>query len=320
MNILITGAAGFLGARLVRTLLASHTARQHPTRIVAADIVACPIDDPRVDVRVGTIADDTFVASLVDGDTPVVYHLAAVLSGQSETEFDAGMRVNIDGTRSLLEAARRSAARPRFVFASTIAVFGGTLPAVVPEDLIPRPQSSYGAAKAVGELLVQEYSRRGFVDGLAVRLATVAIRPGRPNSALSSFVSGIVREPLAGIDSACPVPLDTRLWISSPGIVTANLIHAAGVPSEALANARTLHLPGLSVTPAEMLAALEVVGGPAARARVRHEPDDRVARVVCSWPGALDDARARGLGFSADADVQSVVRQYAAEVGMAPNA
>jgi nucleoside-diphosphate-sugar epimerase len=313
VKILVTGAAGFLGSRLVGALLADGAARQQPTRIVAADVVPCPIDDARVEARVGTIAEDTFVRSLVDRDTAAVYHLAAVLSGQSEAEFDAGMRVNIDGTRSLLEAARRAAARPRFVFASTIAVFGGPLPAVVSEDVMPRPQSSYGAAKAIGELLVHEYSRRGFVDGVAVRLATVAIRPGRPNSALSSFVSGIVREPLAGIDSACPVPLDTRLWISSPGTVTANLVHAAGVPSEAFADGRTLHLPGLSVTPADMLAALEAVGGPAARARVRLEPDDRVARIVCSWPGALDDGRARRLGFVADRDVESIVRQYASE-------
>jgi nucleoside-diphosphate-sugar epimerase len=282
-------------------------------RIVAADIVPCPIDDPRVDVRVGTIADEGFGRSLVDRDTAVVYHLAAVLSGQSEAEFDVGMRVNVDGTRGLLEAARELAARPRFVFASTIAVFGGPLPAVVPEDLMPRPQSSYGVAKAIGELLVNEYSRRGFVDGLAVRLATVAIRPGKPNSALSSFVSGIVREPLADLESTCPVPLDTRLWISSPASVTRNLVHAADLPSDALDDRRTLHLPGLSVTPAQMLAALEAVGGPAARARVRHEPDDSVARVVCSWPGALDDRRARRLGFSADADVESIVRQYIAD-------
>ena len=284
VKIVVTGAAGFLGSRLVGALLASDTARRHPVRIVAADLVPCPIDDPRVDVRVGTIADEAFDRSLVDSETAVVYHLAAVLSGQSEAEFEVGMRVNLDGTRGLLEAARAAAVRPRFVFASTIAVFGGPLPAVVPEDLMPRPQSSYGAAKAIGELLVNEYWRRGFVDGLAVRLATVAIRPGTPNSALSSFVSGMVREPLAGVESTCPVPLDTRLWISSPAAITQNLVHAADLRSDALGDERTLHLPGLSVTPAEMLAALEasrwvIEGDDGAASRLRMRPSTLRSRM-----------------------------------------
>jgi nucleoside-diphosphate-sugar epimerase len=312
VKILVTGAAGFLGRRLVQALLEADPPVPGVDRVVAADVTPCESDDARVDVRVGSLTDDGFVGSLIDREVALVYHLAAVLSGQSEAEFGAGMRVNVDATRSLLEACRRSAARPRVVFASTIAVFGGPLPTVVPEDMAPRPQSSYGAAKAIGELLVNEYSRRGFIEGLAVRLATVAVRPGVPNSAMSSFVSGIIREPLAGIDSVCPVPLDTRIWISSPGVVTANLVHAAHIPIAALADRRTLHFPGLTVTPADMLAALERAGGPAARGRVRCEPDDRIARVVCSWPGALDDTRARELGFSADADIDAVVRQYSA--------
>ena len=189
---------------------------------------------PRVEVRVGTIADRDFVQAIVDPDVGLVFHLAAVLSGQSEAEFDTGMRVNIEGTRNLLEACRALSRAPRFVFSSTVAVFGADLPDVVPEDSVLRPQSSYGTAKAIDELLVSEYSRRGFIDGISCRLATVTVRPGAPNSALSSFVSGIIREPLAGIDAVCPVPLDTRLWISSPDVVTANLIHAARVPAPAL--------------------------------------------------------------------------------------
>ena len=194
----------------------------------------------------------------------VIWHLAAVLSGQSEAEFDVGLRVNVDATRALLDRARGLATPPRFVFSSTIAALGAPLPDVVPEDQVLRPQSSYGAAKVIAETLVSEYSRRGFVDGIACRVPTVAVRPGKPNSALSSFVSGIIREPLAGLDAVCPVPLDTRVWITSPSVATANLAHAATVPASVLPDRRVVNLPGLSVTPAEMLDSLERLGGAAA--------------------------------------------------------
>jgi nucleoside-diphosphate-sugar epimerase len=313
MTVLVTGAAGFLGQRVLGALLSGGDA---PTasRIIAADTVACPIADPRVDVRVGTIADRDFVQAIVDPDVGLVFHLAAVLSGQSEAEFDVGMRVNVDGTRNLLEACRTTGRVPRFVFSSTVAVFGDDLPAVVPETSVLRPQSSYGTAKAIAELLVSEYTRRGFIDGIILRLATITVRPGAPNSALSSFVSGIIREPLAGVDSLCPVPLDTPVWISSPAAVTTNLVHAARIPASALGRSRVVNLPGLSVTPAQMLASLERAGGAAARARVRCEIDPHIARVFATWPGALDDSRARRLGFSGDRDVDAVVAQYVAEV------
>jgi nucleoside-diphosphate-sugar epimerase len=223
------------------------------------------------------------------------------------------MRVNVQGTRHLLEACRRPNQPPRFVFSSTVAIFGGQLPDVVPEDSVLQPRSSYGTAKAIGELLVSDYSRRGFVDGISCRLATVTVRPGAPNSALSSFVSGIIREPLAGVDAICPVPLDTRLWVSSPDVVTRNLLHAARVPAGALDGRVAVNLPGLCVTPALMLASLERVGGAAARAHVHTQVDPGVARVVSTWPGALDDRRARSLGFSADRDVDEIVRQYVEE-------
>ena len=313
MKILITGAAGFLGNRLIETLLARPEGLGEVTSVVAADTVAGALDHPRVDHRTGTITDNDFVQSLVDDDPDVVYHLAAVLSGQSEADFDLGMRVNVDGTRSLLEACRRLKQRPRVIFTSSVAVYGGLLPAVVPEDAPVWPQSSYGMAKAVADLLVSDYSRKGFIDGIACRLPTVAIRPGKPNSAMSSFVSGIIREPLAGIDSVCPVPLDTRLWICSPDVLTRNLVHAARLETSALGNRRALNLPGLSVTPAEMLSSLERLGGAAARAHVRCAPDAEIMRIVLTWPGAFDVSRALGLGFGIDHDVDSIVRQFMAE-------
>jgi nucleoside-diphosphate-sugar epimerase len=246
----------------------------------------------------------------------VVYHLAAVLSGQSEAEFDIGLRVNVDATRELLEACRAIATSPRFVFSSTVAVFGGDLPRTVPEDHVLRPQTSYGVGKSIAELMVGEYSRRGFVDGVICRLATIAVRPGAPNSALSSFVSGIIREPLGGVESACPVPLDTPLWVSSPAAVTHNLVHAGRIPGAALGVHRALNLPGISVTAGDMLDSLERLGGAAARARVRVEHDERVARAVCGWPAALDASRAQALGFAGDTSVDAIVRQFIEEQGL----
>lgn len=307
MKVIVTGAAGFLGQRLIASLLSEGSG---VSDVVAADVAACPVDDPRVHSKVGTIVDDAFVRSIVHRDVVAVYHLAAVLSGQSEAEFDTGMAVNVDATRALLEACRRLGTAPRFVFASSVAVFGGPLPEVVPDDMALWPQSSYGTEKAIAELLVGDYSRRGFVDGISCRLPTVAIRPGKPNSALSSFVSGIVREPLAGIESVCPVPLDTRLWITSPDVVVWNLVHAGRLDTSALGGRRAVNVPGLSATPAGMLASLERYGGAAARALVRCEEDARMMRVVCTWPGDFDLERPLRLGFRVDADVDAIVGQY----------
>jgi D-erythronate 2-dehydrogenase len=315
MNVLVTGAAGFLGGRLITALLADSTARAISLRIVAADLAQCPIDDPRVVPRTGNIAEQSFIDAIVEKDTDVVYHLAAALSGQSEAEFDVGMRTNVDATRALLDACTRLPTPPRFVFSSSIAVFGGPLPAVVPDDMALRPQSSYGTEKAIGELMVGDYSRRKWIDGVSCRLPTVAIRPGRPNSALSSFVSGIVREPLAGIDCVCPVPVDTKMWITSPDVVTRNLLHAARISTADLDGRRSFNLPGLTVTPAQMLDSLERLAGSAVRSRVRSEVDDRTTRVVSTWPGAFDTHRAISAGFAADADIDTLIGEFMREAG-----
>ena len=301
MKILVTGAAGFLGRRLLTELLAGPTAVPAISRVIAADLAPCPIDDPRVESRVGDIADAGFIGAIVDRDVRIIWHLAAVLSGQSEAEFDVGLRVNVDATRALLDRARGLDTPARFVFSSTIAALGAPLPDVVPEDQVLRPKSSYGAAKVIAETLVSEYSRRGFVDGIACRVPTVAVRPGKPNSALSSFVSGIIREPLAGIDAVCPVPLDTRVWITSPRVATANLAHAAVVASDALGDRRVVNLPGLCVTPARdarQPGAARRRTRTAARAR-RDRPAHRahrrlMARSVRRQPGVVARLRAGG--------------------------
>jgi D-erythronate 2-dehydrogenase len=310
MKILVTGGAGFLGSRLIRALLDGKGPMPRVDKVVSADLAACPVKDARVESRVGSIADPLFVAAAVDADVDVIYHLAAVLSGQSEGEFDIGMQINVDATRALLEACRHLAKPPRLIFTSSLAVFGGPMPEVVPEDLVLMPQSSYGAEKAIGELLVGEYTRKGFVDGIVCRLPTISVRPGKPNSAASSFVSGIIREPLAGVPSECPVPVDTRLWISSPDLAVKNLVRAGALDGARLGLRRTLNLPGICVTAAEMLDSLERLGGKPARALVSLTDVPRIAAIVCSWPGAFDVSRPLALGFEADQSFDSIVKQY----------
>jgi nucleoside-diphosphate-sugar epimerase len=313
MTVLVTGGAGFLGTRLITALLGGATAHPVPDRVLCVDRIASPLADARVVSCVGSVTDAAFLATLADPDLTTVWHLAAVLSGQSEAEPDLAAEVNVGGTLALLAMCRTLPRPPRFVLASTVAVFGGPLPEVVPEDLALRPATSYGVTKAIAELHVLEATRRGVVDGVAVRVPTVAVRPGAPNSAMSSFVSGIVREPLAGLPSACPVPLDTRLWVASPVTTTANLAAMGAMASEAIGEVRTLNLPGLTVTPADLLAALERAAGAEARARVALTPDAAVDRMVRSWPGAFDVTRAFGIGLVADADADAIVAQFIAE-------
>lgn len=310
MKILVTGAAGFLGQHVVQALLDRPAGWPDITQVVAVDRSPCGIDAARVVSVVGSIEDAAFIEAVVDDQVDVIFHLAAVLSGEAEASFDLGFRVNVDATRHILERCRTVGRAPRLVFASTIAVFGGPLPDVVPEDMALRPQSSYGTEKAIAELLVNEYSRKGFVDGIVCRIATVTVRPGQPNSALSSFVSGIIREPMAGLPSLCPVPLDTRLWISAPSTVTRNLLHAARVPAADLGAVRSVALPGLTTTPAGMLDSLERHAGPQARALVRCEVDEPVSRIVCGWAGGFDVRRALALGFVGDQDVDAIVREF----------
>jgi D-erythronate 2-dehydrogenase len=320
MTIIITGGAGFLGCRLIAALLAAKDAGNPAIpdfdRILSLDIGPSSVDDPRVDSRMGDVADPAFIGEAVQGDVTAIYHLAAVVSSQAEADFDLGMRVNVDGVRILLEAARALPRPPRFVFASSLAVFGGELPATVGDDQALVPASSYGAQKAIGELLVSDYARRGLVDGRALRLPTVVVRPGKPNAAASSFASGIIREPLSNVETVCPVPGSTRLWLASPDTVVANLVHALTLPESK--GGVALNLPGISVTVDEMLASLQRLGGITRRELVRQAPDPRIEAIVCSWPGDFDVGRALSLGFVRDTSFDAVVLQYALE--FAPDA
>jgi nucleoside-diphosphate-sugar epimerase len=310
MKVLITGGAGFLGKRLAARLLD----RTDIDEIVLVDVAPAEgFVDPRVRTVAGDIADSKLMESLVDAGTAGIFHLAAVLSGQAEVDFDLGMRINLDASRMLLDLCRKRGHRPRVVFTSSVAVYGGDLPDVVPDDLALRPASSYGTQKAFCELLLADYSRRGFVDGRVLRLPTVSVRPGLPNKAASSFASGVIREPLNGEDAVCPVAPGTRLWLLSPRRAVDCLVHGFDLDADALGRQRAVNLPGITVTAGEMVESLRRVAGEEVASRVRWERDAAIERIVGSWPGAWNTARAEALGFKGDANFEQIVRAYIAD-------
>jgi nucleoside-diphosphate-sugar epimerase len=312
MDILITGGAGFLGQRLARRLLQDGQVAGEPVRrVVLVDQAAAPdFGDARVRSVAADIADPGALGDLIGPDVDLVFHLAAVVSGAAEADFDLGMRVNLDASRALLEQCRRAGRAPRAVFTSSVAVYGGALPPVVGDDTPLNPRSSYGTQKAIGELLLADYTRKGFVDGRILRLPTISVRPGAPNKAASSFASGLIREPLNGLPTVCPVGLDLKLWLLSPRRAIDSLIAGAALPAEALGERRALNLPGLSVSVGEMIAALERAGGKAATGLIRHERDPAVEAIVGGWPAAWDNRRAEALGLRPDADFDAIVRAY----------
>jgi nucleoside-diphosphate-sugar epimerase len=249
---------------------------------------------------------------LIRSRPDVVFHLAAVVSGEAEADFEKGYRVNVDGMRHLLEAIRSlgQGYRPRFVFASSIAVFGAPFPDVIPDDFCAAPLTSYGTQKAIGELLLCDYSRRGFLDGVGVRLPTITVRPGAPNKAASGFFSGIIREPLAGRDAVLPVPDDIRHWHASPRAAVEFLLHAATLDAARLGQRRCLTMPGVSVTVAEQIEALRRAAGDDAVSLIRREPNEAVLAIVGGWPRAFDPQRALSLGFRAESTFDEIVRVY----------
>ena len=317
MDVLITGGAGFLGVKLAKKLLERGTlagpdGKQHTlSRIVLLDQVAAQgFTDPRIVSMTGDVADAASVARALTPSVQTVFHLAAVVSGEAESDFDLGMRINLDATRILLEQARHNGNKPRFVFTSSVAVFGGDLPAKVLDTTPATPQGSYGAQKAMCELMVTDYARKGFVDGRSVRLPTVSVRPGKANKAASSFASGIIREPLNGVTSICPVPPTTRMWVLSPRSTVNNLIHAHEVDGAVFGSAGAVNLPGLSITVGEMVAAMGRVAGDAPVKLIQWEEDAAIMKLVRTWPGDFITTRAESMGFICDTNYDDVVRAY----------
>lgn len=318
MRVVITGGGGFIGSRLATALLARGTlAGRKITRLVLAD-EAFPgfAADSRLETPAGDIADPGFAARVIAPDTDSIFHLAAVVSGAAEADFDLGMRVNLGGVRAVLDAARRCSAPPRLVFASSVAAFGGALPDVLDDSTIPTPQTSYGSQKVISEYLVSDYSRKGYIDGRSLRLPTIVVRPGKANAAASSFASAVVREPLNGLPYECPLPPETGVWLLSPRRVVEAFIHAHDLPAPAWGSNRALNLPGITVTVAEMIAAMGKIAGPQTGKRVSWKPDPRIEAIVKGWPVRFATPRALSMGFEADPGIEAVIRDYIADEGI----
>ena len=316
MNVLVTGAAGMIGRKLVARLAGDGVLGSEPiSLLVLADLVEPEQTEgagSEVETVAADLADDGVAMQLVASRPGVIFHLAAVVSGEAERDFDKGYRVNVDGLRRLLEAIRAlgDGYRPRLVFASSIAVFGAPLPDVIGDDQYQAPLTSYGTQKAIGELLLSDYTRRGFLDGVGIRLPTICVRPGRPNAAASGFFSSIIREPLSGEEAVLPVPDDLRHWHASPRAAVGFLLRAATIDGDALGHRRCLTMPGVSVTVGEQIAALREVAGDDAVGLIRREPDEEVLRIVEGWPRAFDARRAIELGFRAESDFEEIVRVH----------
>lgn len=320
MHILITGGAGFIGVRLARRLLADGHLRtergaQPITRLTILDHVPAggfPAD-LRVRVVTGDAADATTLATIGIESVDAVFHLAAVVSVAAERDFDLGMKVNLYGTLALLDACRRAGRTPLFIKASSAAVYGGTLPTEVGEDTALFPQTSYGMQKAVGERLVDDYSRKGFLDGRSLRLPTIIVRPGAPNLAASSFASSLVREPLMGRDFVCPVSRETPVCVLSVRKVVESFVHAATVPAAALGHTRTVQLPGLTMTVDDMLTALGQIGGEAAVRRLSFAPQAEIVAIVKGWPVRFATTRSARLGFRGDDSARQIIADFVAD-------
>ena len=306
MKVVITGGAGFLGRRLVATLLDAAA----PDELIQFDQVAVAADDSRVSAVVGDVTDAAALRRVIDAGTDSIFHLAAMVSGGAEADFEGGMRANLDGTRAVLEACRALPHAPRVVFASSIAAFGGALPETVDDDTPLTPQTSYGVAKAIGELLINDYSRKGFIDGRSLRLPAIVVRPGRANTAASSWCSGIVREPLSGLDMACPVAPETRFVAMSPRRVMEAFVRALEAPAEAFSDHRSVLLPGLSVTAAELAEAVARHGADRKTGAIAWRPEPLIQRIMDSWPRAISAKRAARLGFEPSRSVDEIVESF----------
>jgi len=316
MHILITGAAGMIGRKLTARLAEDGALNGRPIeKLTLIDVVAPQPPEKftgKAASAAADIADPAAVGAAIAGRPDVIFHLAGVVSGEAELDFDKGMRVNLDGSRALLEAIRMAGGgyRPRLVFTSSIAVFGAPFPDAIADDFHLTPLTSYGSQKAAVELLLADYTRRCFLDGVGIRLPSIVVRPGRPNKAASGFFSSIIREPLAGEDAVLPVADSVLHWHASPRAAIGFLVHAAGLDAAKLGPRVNLTMPGVCCTVAEQIAALRRIAGDKTAARIRREPDPLVARIVAGWPSRFEPARALALGFRGEASFDDIIRVH----------
>lgn len=316
MRVLIIGAAGMVGRKLTERLVRDGAIGGKPvTDLTLADVVAPQAfaDAPfKVTTCVADLSQPGEAATLIATRPDLIFHLAAIVSGEAEADFDKGYRVNLDGTRALFEAIRHAGDgyRPKLAFTSSIAVFGAPFPDAIGDEFVMAPLTSYGTQKAICELLLNDYSRRGFFDGIGIRLPTICVRPGKPNKAASGFFSGIIREPLAGQEAVLPVGDDVRHWHASPRSAVGFLLHAMTIDTAALGARRCLAMPGVSVTVGEQIAALRKVAGDKVVARIRREPDATIIGIVAGWPRNFDPRRAIALGFKAEPDFETIIRVH----------
>ena len=321
MRIIIFGGGGFIGIKLTQALLKqgeialNGQPAQPITQLVVFDkyLPETIIDDPRVQVIEGDIRDEKTIRNLLKPPVDAIFHLAAIVSGEAEKNFDLGMGVNLHATLQMLEICREYGQKPVFVFAGSCASFGGDYADHIYDYTTPAPQSSYGTQKTICDLLVNDYSRRGFIDGRVLRLPTIAVRPGKPNAATTTFVSSIIREPLQGERATCPVSRDVEVWILSPKRVTEHFIHAAALPAAAWGKSRIVNLPGLTTTIGEMVEHLERIGGKEAADRIDWVPDDFIQGIVLTFPTQFSPERALKMGFVADASAGEIIEAFVAE-------
>ena len=316
MHVLITGAAGMIGRKLTERLITDRSLNTQPIeKLTLIDVVppARPAGfSDHVKTRAADLADPGVAEKAVSERPDVIFHLAGVVSGEAETDFEKGYRVNLDGTRALLEAVRKTGDgyKPKFVFSSSIAVFGAPFPDAIGDELHLTPLTSYGTQKAICELLLADYTRRGFVEGVGIRLPSIVVRPGKPNKAASGFFSGIIREPLAGQEAVLPVEDSVLHWHASPRSAVGFLTHAAGLSRVKLGDRVNLTMPGVCCTVGEQIAALRRIAGDKVAARIKRAPDELVSRIVAGWPSRFDARRAAELGFTVENSFDDIIRAH----------
>lgn len=313
MKILVLGAAGMVGRKLIEHLLSAGHLRGEPiTAIHGFDVVEGSFDYSgtiNLSLSAGDVSEVATIDALIEPRPDVVFHLAAIVSGEAEADFEKGYRVNLVGTQNLFDAvAAIDGYVPRIVYASSIAVFGAPFPQSIGDEFHTTPLTSYGTQKAIGELLLADYTRKGLFDGIGMRLPTIVVRPGKPNLAASGFFSNIIREPLSGLPAELPVATDVMHWMASPRSAIGFCIQAAEIDGEKVGPRRNLTMPGLAITVGEMIAALENVAGPDASALVQHKPDETIAKIVATWPRNFDASRAEALGFVAEKSFEQIIQ------------